>query len=378
MLFVDIAMTSPKAAEASPSPPQSTRRDISNSPRATTAGSISPTALVDAVTQEQGQDAAIEADNDSSGDADSALGLSDVRSFTTSLASSVYNYTYENGRRYHAYQEGEYLFPNDDTEQDRLDMLHHIFRLVLRGSLYKAPISNPLQRVLDFGTGTGIWAIDFADEHPSAEVIGNDLSPIQPSWIPPNLKFEVDNVESPWIDNQLSSFDLIHGRSMSGSISNWPTLFTSCIEALKPGGWLEMQEFDVWFQSEEGELPADSAIMEWQKYIDEASRMFGKKLNVAAEMAAWMREVGFDDVREEVIKVPIGSWPKSARLKEQGRWLQAQMLESIEPISLAYCTRILMWSEERTRVFIITVRNEFLNNKTHLFAYCRFIYGRRP
>jgi hypothetical protein len=90
---------------------------------------------------------------------------------------------------------------------------------------------------------------------------------------------------------------------MSGSISNWPTLFTSCIEALKPGGWLEMQEFDVWFQSEEGELPADSAIMEWQKYIDEASRLFGKKLNVAAEMAAWMREVGLDDVREEVIKV---------------------------------------------------------------------------
>ncbi|KAL1969252.1 hypothetical protein VTN77DRAFT_9444 [Rasamsonia byssochlamydoides] len=30
---------------------------------------------------------------------------------------------------------------------------------------------------------------------PSAEVIGNDLSPSQPSLVPPNVKFMVDDVE---------------------------------------------------------------------------------------------------------------------------------------------------------------------------------------
>ena len=34
----------------------------------------------------------------------------------------------------------------------------------------------------------GLWAIDFADEFPEAEVTGTDISPIQPTWIPPNLK----------------------------------------------------------------------------------------------------------------------------------------------------------------------------------------------
>jgi hypothetical protein len=29
---------------------------------------------------------------------------------------------------------------------------------------------------------------DFADEYPGAAVIGTDISPIQPSWIPPNLE----------------------------------------------------------------------------------------------------------------------------------------------------------------------------------------------
>ena len=42
------------------------------------------------------------------------------------------------------------------------------------GKLHLAPIKNP-HRILDIGTGTGIWAIDMADLYPSAEVIGTDI-----------------------------------------------------------------------------------------------------------------------------------------------------------------------------------------------------------
>jgi methylase of polypeptide subunit release factors len=50
----------------------------------------------------------------------------------------------------------------------------------MEGKLYLAPIEAP-SKVLDIGTGTGIWAMDFGDEFPEAEVIGTDISPIQPS-----------------------------------------------------------------------------------------------------------------------------------------------------------------------------------------------------
>jgi len=146
------------------SPPSNT------SPAAPTNHQVSPPRSPPTTTEaesqsqghEQGQNVPIEADSESN-DSDSALGEGDRASLTTSLASSIFNYTYENGRRYHAYREGQYLFPNDDTEQDRLDMLHHIFGLILRGRLFKAPIDRDLHRILDFGTGTGIWAIDVAE-----------------------------------------------------------------------------------------------------------------------------------------------------------------------------------------------------------------------
>jgi methylase of polypeptide subunit release factors len=64
--------------------------------------------------------------------------------------------------------------PTDEKEQDRLDMHHEILLQVMKGELLLAPLKDP-HRILDIGTGTGIWAVDVADKFPAAEVIGTDL-----------------------------------------------------------------------------------------------------------------------------------------------------------------------------------------------------------
>lgn len=52
-----------------------------------------------------------------------------------------------------------YIYPNDEQELDRLDMQHHMFKLVNDGKLFFAPIQDP-KRILDVGTGSGIWPIE--------------------------------------------------------------------------------------------------------------------------------------------------------------------------------------------------------------------------
>lgn len=88
---------------------------------------------------------------------------STLNSDTTSIASdsSALDYEYSNGRRYHGYRKGKYLLPNDDLEQDRMDLVHHLWNVQLGGRLMLAPVEpGKLKNVLDLGTGTGIWCTD--------------------------------------------------------------------------------------------------------------------------------------------------------------------------------------------------------------------------
>jgi hypothetical protein len=91
-------------------------------------------------------------------DSDSTY-FEDSGSSTQSVTSSIYDYERSHGRTYHAYHGGKYWLPNDDSEQDRMDIMYHAVRLTIGDAIFHAPLVNPTM-VLDVGTGTGIWAMD--------------------------------------------------------------------------------------------------------------------------------------------------------------------------------------------------------------------------
>ncbi|TDZ21474.1 Secondary metabolism regulator LAE1 [Colletotrichum orbiculare MAFF 240422] len=65
----------------------------------------------------------------------------------------------------------------DSLELERLELAHDLWLLTWRGVLCISPKRGSAKRVLDLGTGTGVWAMDFADEQIGTTVIGVDLSP---------------------------------------------------------------------------------------------------------------------------------------------------------------------------------------------------------
>lgn len=302
-------------------------------------------------------------------DADSALG-DDKASSTTSLNESVYNYEYENGRRYHAFRAGAYPLPNDEPEQDRMDMQHHIYLLMFGGEIYRAPLrdngNEGVTRALDVGCGTGLWAIDFADMHPETQVIATDLSFIQPTWVPPNLRFEIDDAESEWEFHE--PFDYIHIRSMAGSVGNWPQLLQRAYDNLTPGGWIELTEFETWASTDDDSLPTTSAYHEYQVRLCEAAEVFGKEMNIAPHIYELVRSAGFENVKEEVQKCPLSPWPKDRRLKELATYMNLQMMESIEPYGLALFSRVLMWDTPRIYTLLEGAKRDLKNLNYHMYS----------
>lgn len=101
----------------------------------------------------------IQVDNYSERGSDAGYESDSLVSASTSMGSSVRDFSFENGRRYHKFREGTYNFPNEESEQDREDMKHAMM-VNLCQVLHFAPIGPNPQEILDMGTGTGIWAID--------------------------------------------------------------------------------------------------------------------------------------------------------------------------------------------------------------------------
>lgn len=94
--------------------------------------------------------------------------------------------------------------------------------------LHLAPIPPTPQRILECGTGTGIWAMEMGDRYPSAEIVGVDITATAPAHVPPNVRFEIDDLEDVWTWS--APFEYVHSRYMTGAIKDWERYVRQCYE----------------------------------------------------------------------------------------------------------------------------------------------------
>ncbi|WYZ34709.1 hypothetical protein EsH8_I_000985 [Colletotrichum jinshuiense] len=312
-------------------------------------------------------------------DTDTEADLESLLTDSTSLRSSVLEYRLENGRSYHSYKDGKYLAPNDEQENERLDMQHDICYLTYNDRLGIAPPCDSdakVGRVLDLGTGTGLWAIDFADQHPEAEVLGVDLSPTQRKDIPPNVKFEVDDVEEEWLYSR--PFDYIHSRFLNGSIVNWKKFITRAYNHLAPGGYFEIQDGDFIVKTDDDTLPPGAPLAQFCSLIREACVIFGQPFVDVPSLKDVLTEVGFEDVTVKIDKWPSNPWPKDPRHKKIGQWNYYNFTDAVEAVGLAPLTRAHNWTREEASVFCDGVRKDMRNTSIHSYMSIFTVVARKP
>ncbi|TGZ81126.1 hypothetical protein EX30DRAFT_395926 [Ascodesmis nigricans] len=236
---------------------------------------------------------------------------------TTFVTSSIRRHIKENSRTYHRYKEGKYLSPNDEIERDRLKFYHAVQLEILNQKLYLAPIGENPQRILDCGTGTGIWALDMGDLFPSAVVTGVDV------------KFEIDDLDFGWTF-QKNTFEFIHA------------------------------------------LQLVTGIRDRLRFLHK----FSNSPNQASNSTQWAKDAGFVDVQIVKIKQP----PKDKRLKHVGCMIAATAdARGHDAYFLALFTRFGGLTEEEGKK-ICAEASEEAQMTTHIHAYnwlCH-VYGHKP
>ncbi|KAK4138102.1 S-adenosyl-L-methionine-dependent methyltransferase [Trichocladium antarcticum] len=268
-----------------------------------------------------------------------------------------------------------YHFPNDPIENERIDEQYDVLGMAMDGRLHCAPFDrqNPPRKVLDIATGTGAWAIEMGDVYPEAQIIGTDLSPIQPAFVPPNVRFFVEDSDYP------AEFDYIHTRATSGCFSDMKSqVIQRAFDHLKPGGWLECQEFSATLLSDDDTISPDWPFKWWSDDFISSSRNANRQTEVAGDLKDYLREVGFVDVHETVFKLPIGAWPKETRAKHLGMLWQRNILEGLSAFSLGFFNRFLGRSPEQIELSLVEVRRSLYDRKVHAYHKFFVVCGRKP
>ncbi|KAF5980437.1 mRNA 3 end-processing YTH1 [Fusarium coicis] len=294
-------------------------------------------------------------------DSDSAV--LDNASSTASLTSSILQYRTINGRAYQSERGNpEYWGPIDDTGREAMDINHHVLTVLLGDKLCLAPVPDDLQTAVDIGTGTGIWAISR-----NASIIGTDLAPIQPGWIPPNLEFQIEDCTREWTF-QSNTFDYIHMRWLVGSIGDWKSLFKEVYKCLKPGGYIESYEPSPRVESDDDTVQPGSALSQWEKFFVEGGRKIGQPFTIfeVKIQREGLREARFVDIEERHFKNPVGGWPKDPKQRSVGQFMQAAFEQDAQGTVLHMATA-LGWTEEAVTMFISHFRREIRSPKIHSY-----------
>ncbi|ETS85309.1 hypothetical protein PFICI_03334 [Pestalotiopsis fici W106-1] len=338
------------------------------------------------------------------------------------------------GRIWQNYRPDKYFLPNDSTEQDRLNLIHRAFCLQLyllqdpvershkvedalllyddpyclssmlgfakrwklhgafhstihevacleaiaKLSLRSAPIKGDPPRVLDIGTGTGIWAIEFARCHPESQVIGADLSLIQPdvSATVPNVSFVRADAEEEWMCG--APFDLVHARLMFSCYVSHRDVIKRVFDNLNPGGWIEYQDNSFSIDSDDNSHRG-TGLHQWGHLAQAGAAAKGRDFEAARKFKDYFVEAGFVDVVEIRCKVIGSAWPSTEPEQSLGRYTSVSSFEVVKNVSRKLLGEGgLGLPEDVIQPIVAQALKDVADPNIHFYWPGYIVYGRKP
>jgi len=143
---------------------------------------------------------------------------------------------------------------------------------------------------------------------------------MQPIFVPPNCRFEVDDYNLEFLDDD--KFDLIHERELLGTVPDWTESYQKCFNALAPGGWLDIMEADVttyYSAAKDGQsfdtlVPKEYPV---KTMFIEACRKRGMEADIATKSKASSEALALSTSRSRSINHQSGPGRKRKRKRKR-------------------------------------------------------------
>lgn len=203
----------------------------------------------------------------------------------------------------------------NEVETNRLDGNHYNLYLPMQGGRSVPPhIESYLAsvkggaRVIDVGTGTGVFLKTLAEQVPSIKQLDGfdpDTSKfIDPKDLPANIKLRGGDATKPFpkeMDME-GSYDLVHARLQffSWRADEWPRVVQAMVALLKPGGHILWHE-GGWHGWQT--IPPSLAFDEYLGHEIKRTMALGREPLPAFKLPGWFKDAGLRDIGKEVFNV---------------------------------------------------------------------------
>ncbi|KAI9735242.1 MAG: hypothetical protein M1834_001832, partial [Cirrosporium novae-zelandiae] len=188
----------------------------------------------------------------------------------------------------------------------------------------------------------------------------------------PNCSFIVDDINESWTWDD-DSLDIVHSRAITAGMANWKRLIEQSYQKLKPGGWVELEEFHFPFELFDKESDKHSPMIEWSQKMAAGLARLGI-LSETDILEKHLEAAGFVDIHKDLIKAGMG-WPheKEARTEDEKKWKKIGILSArdmyagLPGMSLALFTKVLGWSRAQVEIYLVEPRKELREARGEIY-----------
>ncbi|KAI8081991.1 S-adenosyl-L-methionine-dependent methyltransferase [Gilbertella persicaria] len=208
-------------------------------------------------------------------------------------------------------------YNNDEKEYNRQLRQHFVLKHILQGNIHvPVPKDKPIV-ILDAACGAGFWTLDMTSEFPNAKIIGLDTFVTEDKRMKnnnsTNIVYKYGDLTT-HLSLPNNYLDIIYQRDTTSILPHerWSFLFQEQLRVLKPGGYIELVEYDFRIRDPG---PVLALVNEWYKV---ASNSVGVNPKQAKHLKELIASAGFVDIEQKTVSIPIGEWPDTEVEKEKG------------------------------------------------------------
>ncbi|KAK2037955.1 hypothetical protein LZ31DRAFT_570449 [Colletotrichum somersetense] len=204
-----------------------------------------------------------------------------------------------------------------------------------------------LNRILEFGTATGILAIDAVDKKGGeATIVSIDPCQAHPKSYASNIIFRQGPLDVP-CGLDPNQFDVVRISDRPGLKFDTNRLYAEAYSVLKPGGRIEVIHLEMVPGFNGLSSPHDSKLGYWCCQFQVALETLGVPKLLVDDTANHLRTANFTQVTIQKVRLPTCWPPDDTDLHELGRWFNLYLRRFVRAMTpLVFC-QILGWEKKQ-------------------------------